>query len=246
MKQIPALVMLTLMLVGLAGVPIASAQDDAMLDEDLLDEYVLDEQAESIADPLRGFNRAMFTVNDRFYFWLLKPAATGYRAVTPVVVRKGIRNFFYNLAFPVRFVNCLLQAKGTEAGAEMDIFLINTTVGLLGFMQPAQDRFNITGAEEDLGQSLGTWTIGEGFYLVLPVLGPSTLRDTVGSVGDWFLDPTSYISSWEASLAVGGLETVNSASFRIGDYETLKEASLDPYVAMKDAYVKMRRERVAN
>ena len=208
------------------------------------DEYEAEAET-AIADPLSAWNTVWYHFNDRFYFWLLKPVAQGYKAVTPHDVRMVIRNFFYNLAAPIRFVNCVLQGKGEAAGHELGRFAVNSTLGILGLGDPATEIIGPKPGAEDLGQTLGHYQVGNGFYLVWPFLGPSSLRDTVGRVGDYFLDPVSYLEECEAILAVKSFEEVNDTSFRIGDYEDLKEAALDPYVAIRDAYVQHRAGKVA-
>lgn len=213
-------------------------------DDELMEDFEGGPSAEPISDPLYYFNYAMYSVNDFFYFYALKPVATGYKAITPEIMRKGVNNFFHNLLFPVRFVNNLLQGKVGEAGEEVGIFLVNTTVGILGFSQVAQDEFEMYTSDEDLGQTLGSYTIGNGFYIVWPILGPSTLRDSVGLVGDYFLTPVNYIDSWKTRAAVKSYDVVNATTFRLGDYEALKEAALDPYVAIRDAYVQNRIKKI--
>lgn len=199
-----------------------------------------------IADPLESLNRGMFIVNDRLYFWVLKPVATGWRNITPSPVRTGIRNVFYNLTAPVRVINQLLQGKGKAAAAETGKFFVNSIWGIFGLIDASQQLPSLQVPPEDLGQTLGHWGIGNGFYLVLPLLGPSTLRDGIGQVGDFFLQPTSY-ADWNLETRIGksALETVNSTSFRIGDYETIKGASLDPYTAVRNGYVQMRMQAVS-
>ena len=100
-------------------------------------------------------------------------------------------------------------------------------------------------SDEDLGQTLGALSIGNGFYLVLPVLGPSTFRDAIGMAGDWFITPVNYVEPWEVNLGVTVIDKINRISFRIGDYEALKEASPDPYVALRNAYIQNRNSEIA-
>ncbi len=218
--------------------------EDDELDDELMEDFEDSPSAEPIADPLYYFNYAMYSVNDFLYFYAIKPVATGYKAITPNVMRKGVNNFFHNLLFPVRFVNNLLQGEIEDAGSEVGIFLINSTMGILGFSQVAQDEFDMKTNNEDLGQTLGSYSIGNGFYIVWPILGPSTLRDTVGLVGDYFLTPVNYVEPWEASTGIKVYDTINATTFRLGDYESLKEAALDPYVAIRDAYVQNRIKKV--
>ncbi|MGD9826668.1 MlaA family lipoprotein, partial [Desulfobacter sp.] len=166
-----------------------------------------------VADPLEGFNRAVFVFNDKFYMYGLKPLTKGYARVVPIFARKGIKNFFNNLFFPIRFVNDLLQGKGEAAGMEFSAFFINITLGFGGLNDFAQKYVGIRLQDEDFGQTLGSYGIGNGFYLMFPVLGPSSLRDAVGRAGDWFIDPINYAQPWELSWGGRGLETVNGASF---------------------------------
>jgi phospholipid-binding lipoprotein MlaA len=218
-----------------------NSQDENL---DIFFEKEKEEETVQVADPLQLWNRAMFHFNDKLYFWALKPVARGYRAVVPTPARRGARNFLYNLATPVRIVSSLLQGKGRTASAELTRFLINSTVGILGLGNPAKRWPELNPSEEDLGQTLGTYGIGNGFYLVWPILGPSTLRDSVGMVGDWFLKPISYVEPTEAYLGVRAYEIVNDASFQIGDYESLKDAAIDPYVALRNAYIQNRKKKV--
>jgi len=215
------------------------------LDDDLFDAFEDDASGKSrVADPIYYFNYAMYTINDRLYFYALKPLASGYKAIVPAPARRGVRNFFHNLLFPVRFVNNLLQGKLHQASDEIGIFIVNTTAGVAGFNQVAQKHLNLQTNTEDLGQTLGTYHITEGFYLFLPFFGPSTLRDTLGRAGDYFITPLNYVEPWELEWGLGILDTVNRTSFRIGDYEDLKSASLDPYTAIKNAYIQNRRSQV--
>ena len=220
-------------------------EDTEEFDEDIFDEFDAQiEEVQMVPDPLYYFNRAMFTFNDYLYFYGVKPIAKGYKAIVPTPARRGVNNFFNNLLFPVRFVNNVLQGKGEAAATEFAAFFVNSTVGILGFNDFAQKHMDIQLNDEDLGQTLGTYNIGDGFYLVLPVLGPSTLRDTVGRAGDWFITPVNYVEPWELSWTLWGVDKVNRTSFRIGDYEALKDASLDPYVAFRNAYIQNRRSLI--
>jgi len=204
-----------------------------------------EEPVEMIADPMEPVNRAFFKFNDRFYFWILKPVATGYKAIVPEDGRVGVRNFFSNVATPVRLVNCLLQAKFKCAGNETVRFLVNTIFGLAGFLDTAKKDFDIKKQEADFGQTLGVWGIGPAFFINWPILGPSSLRDTVGYVGDLFLDPQNYlITSTPINLAIKSYDQVNEASLTLGEYEDLKEAALDPYIGLKDAFHQYRQNKI--
>ncbi len=195
----------------------------------------------NISDPLEPFNRAMFQFNDKLYFWVLKPVAQGYKKVVPEVARSSADHFFANLRFPIRFVSCLLQADFGCAGTEFGRFTVNTVWGVGGLLDPASNKnLDIPKKQADLGQTLGVYGLGPGFYIVWPILGPSSARDTAKIVGDTFMYPVNYINPWYQWLGIRVYEEVNDTSLRIGDYESLKEAAIDPYVALRDAYAQYR------
>ncbi|GBC62586.1 VacJ family lipoprotein [Desulfonema ishimotonii] len=222
--------------------PAAADRNDAYAD--FLNEAE-EETAVQVADPLYYWNKAMFHVNDKLYFWVLKPVATGYKAVVPGLARTGVRNFFHNLATPVRFVNSLLQGKSEQAGVELGRFMVNTTMGVLGFGDPAQKEPDLKRPPaEDLGQTLGLYGLGNGCYLVWPVLGPSTLRDSVGMFGDQYLSPLSSVNEDTVRFGATGLKIVNALSFRLGEYETLKEAALEPYESLRNAFIQNRAKQI--
>ena len=213
------------------------------------------EMLQTVADPIAGFNRAMFVFNDKLYFWVIKPVASGYRVVVPTPARVSVKNFFFNLLGPVRLVNCLLQGKFRAAEAEFCRFVVNTTAGFLGLFDLVKHKPQFNPPEEDFGQTLGHYAVGDGFYIVWPLFGPSTLRDTVGGIGDWALNPFTFINlvnveagaltSDTTNVAAFGVRNVNEVSFRIGDYEALKNAALDPYEAFRDAYIQNRLNKIA-
>jgi phospholipid-binding lipoprotein MlaA len=203
-----------------------------------------EEQPVYIADPLYPWNYAMYQFNDKFYFWLLKPVAKGYSSVFPEDIRTAVGNFFYHLSTPVRFVSDVLQLKMKNAGNELVRFVYNSTAGVLGLVDAAKTDFNISRHDEDLGQTLGAYGIGNGFYIVWPFIGPSTLRDTIGMAGDGFLTPVYYVNPLEASLGIEAYDKINVSSLHIGDYEDLKESAIDPYVAIRDAYAQHRKKKV--
>jgi phospholipid-binding lipoprotein MlaA len=208
-----------------------------------------EEPAAAIADPLEPVNRAFFHFNDKLYFWVLKPVATGYKAVIPEDGRIGVHNFFSNVTTPVRLVNCLLQAKFKAAGNETARFALNTTLGIAGFFDPAKKTFKIDKQEADFGQTLGIWGIGAAFYIDWPILGPSNVRDTVGYVGDLFFDPRTYLAYYFViaeivNTGTWALDKVNDTSLTLGEYENLKKAALDPYIALREAYSQYRQNKI--
>jgi phospholipid-binding lipoprotein MlaA len=198
-------------------------------------------EAEIIPDPLEPWNRLVYGFNDKMYFWVLKPVASGYKAVVPEIARASVNNFFRNLETPVRFVNAILQARPKEAGIELVRFTLNSLAGLGGLFDVMKQNPNFQPQEIDTGQTLGKYGIGNGLYIVWPLVGPSTLRDTVGLVGDTYLTPTTYVTPIQDSLEIKGADYVNKTSLHIGEYEDFKEAAIDPYIAIKDAYLQHRK-----
>jgi phospholipid-binding lipoprotein MlaA len=236
-----------------AGEPLApsSKQPDAAVPDAYKDDENSDyddgpkEERLTIADPIEPFNRAMYHVNDKMYFWLLKPVAQGYKVVVPEPARVSVKNFFSNLGFPARFVSCLLQADFSGAATEAGRFTINTLWGMGGLLDPSAGReLDLQKQNTDLGQTLGVYGVGHGFYIVWPFLGPSSPRDSVTIVGDYFLYPPWYIEPWYASSGVTAFEALNKTSLSIGEYESLKGAAIDPYVSMRDAYIQYRMKNV--
>jgi len=195
-----------------------------------------------VADPIEPFNRAMFAVNDKFYIWMLEPVATGYSKVLPASIRECIGNFFYNLSEPVRSANCLLQGRFRDAGRTLGRFVINSIFGVFGLADPAGDEFSIAPVYASFGETLSVWGIGDGFYLVVPLVGPSTLRDFSGVVVDG-VAATTYMPWNDDTLTtttVQGIRTVNRASLHLGEYEEIKSLSFDAYVAFRNGYYQMR------
>ena len=208
-----------------------------------------EEEIGTIPDPIEPVNRAFFTFNDRLYFWVLKPVASGYKAVAPEVVRVSVRNFFSHLTTPVRLVNCLFQADVKCAGIETARFFLNTAIGFAGFFDSAKTGFNLEKQDRDFGQTLGIWGMGPVFYIDLPILGPSSLRDGLGYAVDVSFDPRTYLAVYFVAVGyvnIGGwvLDKVNEASLSLGEYEDLKKAALDPYIALREAYHQYRQSKI--
>lgn len=213
-------------------------------DLDYLDEEG-EQESVAVADPLEPFNRAMFHFNDKLYFWVLRPVARGYGEVAPQDARICVRNFFSNLTFPIRFVNCLFQGNIDGAAIELSRFTVNTLLGIGGLFDPASSKdMNLLKQDEDFGQTLGVYGVGQGIFLTWPVFGPSTPRDTVGLAGDYLLNPLSYLNPWYVSSGSKGYDRINDTSLKIGDYESLKGAAIDPYIAVRDAYLQYRKKKV--
>ena len=224
---------------------LSESSEDTFTDEefDLLEEE-LDEQEVKVPDPLEPVNRLMFGFNDVLYFWIFEPVAGTYKAVVPQPVRLGVRNFFQNVSTPARYVNCLLQGKGPQAGTELHRLWVNTTEGILGFGDPAKDRYGLEPTYEDLGQTLAVHGMEDGFYIVWPLLGPSTLRDSLGRVGDAFLNPVRYVEPCGVSVGLSATRGINEGSLHVGEYEEFKASSLEPYIAMREGYIQYRHESI--
>ncbi len=228
----------------------AVKEDFGQGDDDYLDEDEYEAAAVSVADPLRGWNRFWFGFNDIF-FGAVRPLADGYAYATPEFFRTGLKNVWDNFIFPVRFVNCLLQFKFTEASAEFGRFMINSTFGLGGFFDLAKSDPDLQPGDEDFGQTLAYYGVGDGFYIVWPILGPSTLRDSIGLIGDAAANPLTYVfglwglygenNPWWISYAIRAGDIFNRLPDKLADYQTLKQASLEPYTSMRDAYMQYRR-----
>ena len=211
------------------------------------DDTYLDEVAiVPVNDPLEGWNRAVFTFNDAMLDYVARPLHEGYTTITPGFMRTGISNFFHNLMFPVRFTNNILQGRFRGAGVEMSRFVLNSTAGLGGFIDVAQYKEPIVPVEdEDFGQTLGVWGFGEGIYIVWPVLGPSTARDSFGTVGDYFLSPITYVKPDGLSWGLAALRTFNDLDATLDAYDSLKGLAVEPYTAVRDGYIQFRKAQIA-
>jgi len=249
MKKRPCLPCVVFIALFMA-IPVPSLGQDAATPSDsdmaalLADED--DGPSAPLPDPLYYLNKGVFHFNDALYTYALTPATHIYRGIVPEPARRGVINFYNNLTAPVRIVNCLLQGKTESAGVELGPFMVNSTIGILGFWNAAAREPNLSPQpdSEDLGQTFGVWGMGHGFYLCVPVIGPSTLRDGLGLAGDSFIDPVFYISS-ELSPFLRISERLNWLSYHLGEYEEIKAGALDPYESFKDIYLQYRQKAVA-
>jgi phospholipid-binding lipoprotein MlaA len=194
-------------------------------------------------DPLEGVNRAVFAFNDKTDEIVLRPAARLYRNVTPRGLRDAVRNFFNNLDDLFIGANNLLQGKVETAVNDWLRFAFNTTFGLLGIHDWASDM-GLEKHNEDFGQTLGSWGVGEGVYLVLPLLGPSTLRDTAALPVDWAGDPIYGHATVDERNAMTATRVVARRADLLGASRTLEEAALDRYVFLREAYLQQRRSQI--
>jgi phospholipid-binding lipoprotein MlaA len=209
---------------------------------------------QSVNDPFQRFNRTMFGLNDRFTTYAIRPFAHGYAIVVPLTVRNCVTNFFDNLQYPVRFVNCVLQGKLTRSAQETGKFLINSTAGIGGLIRVSDYISSLADIPaEDFGQTLGVWGLPPGPYLVVPLLGPSDCRDLVGFAGDYAISPLDWhplgIVRWTfisdaASFAISATRYVNGLPKAIELYDQMKSAAVDPYIGMRDAYLSYRAAQI--
>jgi phospholipid-binding lipoprotein MlaA len=194
-------------------------------------------------DPLEGYNRAMFAVNDTVDEALFKPVARAYKAVAPEPLRGMVRNFFANLEDPFIGVNNLLQGKLLDAWTDWARFAFNTVFGVLGINDLASEM-GLEKHNEDFGQTFGRWGAGDGPYLVLPFFGPSTLRDAGGLALDLAADPVAWHRPVDESNAATAVRVVSRRADLLEASKLIDEAALDRYVFLRDAYLQRRRSLV--
>jgi len=194
-------------------------------------------------DPLEDFNRAIFSFNDSLDKAVLEPLAQGYNAITPVPVNRSITYFFNNLSDINSTINSLLQFKLDSALNNLSRVIINSSLGIGGLFDVATD-LNINRNVEDFGQTLGYWGIQTGPYIVLPLLGPSTARDSVGLVADWHTDPINHLDNNSLRQGLRALDIIDSRADLLNASKILNQAALDPYAFIRDAYLQKRKSQV--
>lgn len=195
------------------------------------------------ADPLEPFNRSVYKFNDAVDQTVFKPVATTYRDVTPSLVQRGISNFFNNLEDAWSVVNNILQLKGEAAGDSFFRFGVNTFMGLGGILDVASEM-QIERHNEDFGQTLGYWGVGPGPYIVLPILGPSSLRDTAALPADIRGDAVTHIEDVTTRNTLWALRATDDRADLLKAEAVLDQAALDKYSFIRDAYLQRRRNAV--
>jgi phospholipid-binding lipoprotein MlaA len=218
------LAFLTILLLGLSLPSLARAEDENH-------------------DPLESMNRGIFWFNDHVDTYVLVPVATVWDKVMPNRVQRSISNFFGNLRFPIVAGNDLLQAKFKHAATDVGRFVVNTTVGVAGFFDPASD-WGLEAHNEDFGQTLGYWGVPPGPYLVIPILGPSDIRDTGGLVVDGFSTVYPWFVDFIYTISARAVDVVNARSLYLKEVDEAKAASVDYYAAVRNAYVQRRKSQV--
>ena len=190
-------------------------------------------------DRLEPINRPVFGVNVRFDDYTLGPVARAWIRITPEAVRDSISNAYRNLTFPDRFVSCLAQGELRGAGSELARFLLDSTLGVGGFLDPAS-QLPLRKYEEDVGRTLARWRVPSGPYLVIPFVGPSNARDLVGGIADLLLNPLTWTGY--AGMGAGAVFAINGRAQDEAAIQTAKKSALDYYVAVRDAYIQLRAE----
>jgi phospholipid-binding lipoprotein MlaA len=203
-----------------------------------------------VSDPFEGFNRAMFAFNGSFYRFVARPVAKTYETVIPGQVRTPIGNFLQNLLYPVRFASSLLQGKFERAALETGKFVLNSTVGLGGLETPHESIASLRDIPgEDFGQTLGVWGFSHGPYVVLPVIGPASVRDTVGRLGDAAATPWSWrwvsFYEWEVAASIEAAWILDRLPRNLETFDNTVRGAADPYIAVRDGYIQFRNAQVA-
>jgi phospholipid-binding lipoprotein MlaA len=197
-------------------------------------------------DPLAPINEPIFRFNIKLDEWVLRPVASGWATVMPQPARVSVGRFFDNVAVIPRFANNAFQLKMPEAGGEVGRFLINSTAGVAGFFDPADEWFGMKEHDTDFGLTMRHYGVGEGAYLMLPFFGPSTIRDTVGRVADGAMNPMSYLLPWYISFPAQSGATaasaVNYRSLNLTLFEDVDRYAVDLYGAVQDGYLQRRRK----
>jgi phospholipid-binding lipoprotein MlaA len=191
-------------------------------------------------DPWEPFNEKTFWFNRKYDQYLLKPVATAYHKVVPDAVQTSLKNALTNVGVVRRLVNNVLQLNFPGVGREVSRFVINSTLGVAGFFDPAKAWFGIEKSDRDTGQTLGVWGMGNGPYLVLPFLPPLTVRDGIGFVVDVALDPVIYFAPFAATAGRTGATVVNDRSMNLELFENVEETTLDLYSAVRNGYLQRR------
>jgi phospholipid-binding lipoprotein MlaA len=195
------------------------------------------------SDPIEPVNRAVYHFNDTVDHVLLKPAAEIYSSVLPSFARSGVANFFSNINDVPVALNNLLQGKIENAASDAGRVVVNTTIGLLGLLDVATN-FGLEKHNEDFGQTLGYWGVSDGPFLMLPLLGPSNLRDAVGRVVDYKADLVAYVDPTRDRNILQGARAVSQRAGLLEASKILEAAALDPYEFLRDAYIQRRRNLV--
>ncbi len=196
-------------------------------------------------DPWERMNRGTFWFNEKADHYVLEPAAKGWDWAMPETAQTGVRNFFANLRFPIHFVNNLLQLKPLSAGEDLARFLVNTTVGVVGFVDVAS-KIDVPKNDEDFGQTLGYYGVPAGPYLELPLLGPSSARDAPSRAVDGATQPLNYVLPLAVNAGLTVTEVVNVRAYYLEEIDQSRRDAFDYYIFRRDAYLDNREHRVSD
>lgn len=239
----------SILLLATVLVTSTSAQDDGIDIDDLFEDDFEQHSTVSIHDPLEGMNRAIFRFNDGVYNKVARPIARTYSNIVPDRAQRGISNVFTNIKFPSRFVGNVFQGRFGQALKETGKFTLNTTVGLGGVFRPSDNYEGLQTTNEDIGQAFGSWGMGHGFYLVLPFMGPTSMRDFVGDYADDAVEPLktpwSQVDDDTLRLSLRALEITNKMPALMELYDSMRRSSIDPYSSVRDAYAQRRARDVS-
>ena len=209
--------------------------------EDLEDPFAGDsEDLPIMSDPLEGYNRWMFGVNETIYDNVLEPVARGYRDTIHENLRIALKNVFSNAMAPVKLVSSLIQLDFEKSGRVLARTLINTTFGIGGLADVAGEEYDIQDVNEDFDQAMGYYGVPTGPYVVLPLFGPSTARNILGRAADSFMSPTFLFAPGSVSVGLSVEENINDASFIVDDKKQLEESALDEYESVRDFFHQYR------
>ena len=214
------------------------SQDTFLTYKELEDPFgTPEEDIPELWDPFESHNRFMFNLNNTLYDYFGKHVAKGYRFTLPYDVRVMIKNIITNGTMPVRLLSSLLQGDLDKSGRVIGRFLINSTVGIGGMFDVADQEFDIKPANENMTQTLGYYNVPSGPYLVLPILGPSSVRNLAGRTADVFVNPTFLLSApFAVSSGIAAVKKTNETSFLIKTHKDLRENSIDEYISVRDLY----------
>jgi phospholipid-binding lipoprotein MlaA len=223
--------------------PAPDATDTLDNYDPLYDEAGDETHADPVSDPLEPVNRAIFGFNEKVDHYVLDPITRGYRFIVPTPARRGVERFFRNLRSPVVFANLVLQGRGRDAAVTVGRFAANTTLGVGGVFDYADDVIGLERTDADFGQTLAVYGIPNGPYLIVPLFGPSNARDAVGSVADTAMNPLTYFVAplqLQWSLLFGGSQGIAYREANADALEALRAASVDFYAALRSAYTQAR------
>jgi len=224
-----------------------SPSQNSSVEEEFQDEF--SDEMETEIDPFSGHNEFMTNFNDSIITYALNPASEAYAFVIPEALRIGISNAFHNIQFPIRVTNNLLQGKFENVSDETGRFIVNSTLGIAGLMDPAKEHLHLMPHNEDFGQTLGFYGVQPGYHIVLPFLGPSNVRDIIGITVDGYTSPlvnTSDLENYKIpdnltqTVVLGASNIVNKNSLNLGQYESIKKDALELYPFLRDVYEQKR------